>query len=95
MRRVVITRSGIWSCLRTDLETGRESLYKGKSGIVEKKDTMLCWSGAIFQSTNSTVTTNHGAIFPLKGIKLSVSKTALYTCREILGEGTLNQILQR
>ena len=34
MRRVVITGMGIWSCLGTDLETVRESLYEGRSGIV-------------------------------------------------------------
>ncbi len=32
-RRVVITGMGIWSCLGTDLETVRQSLYEGKSGI--------------------------------------------------------------
>ncbi len=32
-RRVVITGIGIWSCLGTDLETVREALYNGTSGI--------------------------------------------------------------
>lgn len=32
-RRVVITGMGIWSCLGTNIETVKESLYKGKSGI--------------------------------------------------------------
>lgn len=32
-RRVVITGMGIWSCLGTDLETVKKSLYLGKSGI--------------------------------------------------------------
>lgn len=32
-RRVVITGMGIWSCLGTDLETVKNSLYLGKSGI--------------------------------------------------------------
>jgi len=32
--RVVITGMGIWSCLGYDLETVKESLYNGKSGIV-------------------------------------------------------------
>lgn len=31
--RVVVTGIGIWSCLGTDVETVRESLYRGKSGI--------------------------------------------------------------
>lgn len=32
-RRVVITGIGIWSCLGTDVETVKDSLYNGKSGI--------------------------------------------------------------
>ena len=32
-RRIVITGMGIWSCLGTDLETVKESLYQGRSGI--------------------------------------------------------------
>ena len=33
-RRVVITGMGIWSCLGTNIEDVRKSLYEGKSGIV-------------------------------------------------------------
>ncbi len=33
MRRVVITGMGIWSCLGTDIESVRNALYNGKSGI--------------------------------------------------------------
>ncbi|MGN1263432.1 MAG: beta-ketoacyl-[acyl-carrier-protein] synthase family protein [Prevotella sp.] len=39
--RVVITGMGIWSCLGTTLEEVRDSLYRGRSGIVfsrERKD---------------------------------------------------------
>ena len=50
-----------------------EAVYNSISKIVEKKDTMLCGSGAIFQSMNSTVTMNLGVIFHLKGINLTVS----------------------
>lgn len=32
-RRVVITGMGIWSCIGTDIETVKESLFNGKSGI--------------------------------------------------------------
>lgn len=32
-RRVVVTGIGIWSCLGTDVEEVRQSLYEGKSGI--------------------------------------------------------------
>lgn len=38
MRRVVITGMGIWSCLGTNLETVKDSLYQGKSGIILDKD---------------------------------------------------------
>ena len=38
MKRVVITGMGIWSCLGTDLETVKDSLYQGKSGIGLDKD---------------------------------------------------------
>lgn len=32
-RRVVVTGMGIWSCLGTDIEAVKQSLYEGKSGI--------------------------------------------------------------
>ena len=32
-RRVVVTGMGIWSCLGTNLEEVRQSLYEGRSGI--------------------------------------------------------------
>ena len=50
-----------------------DPVYKFTAKIMEKKDTMLCGSGAIFQSMNSTVTMNLGVIFHLKGINLTVS----------------------
>ena len=34
MRRVVITGMGIYSCIGKNLSEVKESLYKGKSGIV-------------------------------------------------------------
>lgn len=37
-RRVVITGMGIYSCIGTSLEEVKESLYKGKSGIVIDED---------------------------------------------------------
>lgn len=54
-------------------DSSADAVYKSISRIVEKKDTMLCGSGAIFQSMNSTVTMNLGVIFHLKGINLTVS----------------------
>lgn len=50
-----------------------ESVYNSVSTIVQKKDTMLCGSGAIFQSMNSTVTMNLSVIFKLKGINMTIS----------------------
>jgi len=50
-----------------------DAVYKSVATIHEKKDTMLCGSGAIFQSMNSTVTMNLSVIFKLKGINLTVS----------------------
>ncbi|WP_053991940.1 beta-ketoacyl synthase [Mangrovimonas sp. TPBH4] len=38
MRRVVITGMGIYSCIGENLEQVKESLYKGKSGIVIDED---------------------------------------------------------
>nr|MBP7471444.1 beta-ketoacyl-[acyl-carrier-protein] synthase family protein [Prevotella sp.] len=37
-RRIVITGTGIWSCLGTDIKTVKESLYNGKSGIGLQKE---------------------------------------------------------
>lgn len=37
-RRVVITGMGIWSCLGTNIETVKEALYKGVSGIGVDKE---------------------------------------------------------
>ncbi|MCI7652887.1 MAG: beta-ketoacyl-[acyl-carrier-protein] synthase family protein [Prevotella sp.] len=37
-RRVAITGMGIWSCLGTDLDTVRDALYNGKSGIGLQKE---------------------------------------------------------
>lgn len=40
-RRVVITGMGIWSCLGTDIETVKNSLYEGKSGIGFDEDRLV------------------------------------------------------
>ena len=50
-----------------------DAVYNSVQKIIDKKDTTLCGSGAIFQSMNSTVTMNLGVIFSLKGINLTVS----------------------
>ena len=54
-------------------DSSAEAVYQSVAKIIEKKDTMLCGSGAIFQSMNSTVTMNLGVIFHLKGINLTLS----------------------
>ena len=38
MRRVVITGMGIWSCLGNDIETVRQALFEGRSGIGLKEE---------------------------------------------------------
>ena len=50
-----------------------DAVFKSVSKIIEKNDTMLCGSGAIFQSMNSTVSMNLGVIFHLRGINLTLS----------------------
>lgn len=50
-----------------------DPVYNAVNTIVTKRDTMLCGSGAIFQSMNSTVTMNLSVIFKLKGINLTIS----------------------
>lgn len=54
-------------------DSSAEAVYQSVAKIIEKNDTMLCGSGAIFQSMNSTVTMNLGVIFHLKGINLTLS----------------------
>ncbi len=50
-----------------------EPAVKAVDTVREKKDTVMCGSGAIFQSMNSTVTMNLSCIFHLKGINMTVS----------------------
>lgn len=50
-----------------------EPVYRSCRTMMEERDTMLCGSGAIFQSMNSTVTMNLSVIFHLKGMNLTVS----------------------
>ncbi len=50
-----------------------EPAVKAADTVREKRDTVMCGSGSIFQSMNSTVTMNLSCIFHLKGINLTVS----------------------
>lgn len=56
---------------------GGDSSAKSTVNAIDKirgsHDTMLCGSGAIFQSMNSTVTMNLSCIFKLKGINMTIS----------------------
>ncbi len=50
-----------------------EPAVKAVDTVREKGDTVMCGSGAIFQSMNSTVTMNLSCIFRLRGINMTVS----------------------
>ncbi len=50
-----------------------EPAVKAVDTVRGKRDTVMCGSGAIFQSMNSTVTMNLSCIFHLKGINMTVS----------------------
>ena len=50
-----------------------EPAVKAADTVREKRDTVMCGSGSIFQSMNSTVTMNLSCIFHLKGINMTVS----------------------
>lgn len=50
-----------------------EPAVKAADTVREKRDTLMCGSGSIFQSMNSTVTMNLSCIFRLKGINMTVS----------------------
>ena len=65
-----------------------DAVFKSVSKIIEKNDTMLCGSGAIFQSMNSTVTMNLGVIFHLRGINLTLS-AACASGSHAIGWGSL------
>lgn len=54
-------------------DSSAKAVVASTDKIRAAKDTMLCGSGAIFQSMNSTVTMNLSCIFKLKGINLTVS----------------------
>lgn len=50
-----------------------KSVVESTDKIIDKKDTTLVGSGAIFKDMNSTVTMNLSTIFKLKGINLTIS----------------------
>jgi len=54
-------------------DSSAQSVINTHETILEKKDTTLVGSAAIFQAMNSTVTMNLSTIFHLKGINLTIS----------------------
>lgn len=54
-------------------DSSAKAVIDAHSIVLEKKDTTLMGSGAIFQSMNSTVTMNLSVIFKLKGVNMTIS----------------------
>lgn len=54
-------------------DSSAKAVIESHALVMEKKDTTLLGSGAIFQSMNSTVTMNLSTIFKLKGINMTIS----------------------
>ena len=54
-------------------DSSSKAVIESHEICVEKKDTTLLGSGAIFQSMNSTVTMNLSTIFKLRGINMTIS----------------------
>ncbi len=54
-------------------DSSAKAVIESHETVLEKKDTTLLGSAAIFQSMNSTVTMNLSTIFRLKGINMTIS----------------------
>ena len=54
-------------------DSSAKATIESHETILERKDTTLVGSSAIFQSMNSTVTMNLSTIFHLKGINMTIS----------------------
>jgi 3-oxoacyl-[acyl-carrier-protein] synthase-1 len=54
-------------------DSSAKAVIEAHQIAVEKKDTTLMGSGAIFQSMNSTVTMNLSTIFKLRGVNMTIS----------------------
>jgi 3-oxoacyl-[acyl-carrier-protein] synthase I len=54
-------------------DSSAKAVIEAHNITMEKKDTTLMGSGAIFQSMNSTVTMNLSVIYKLKGINMTIS----------------------
>jgi 3-oxoacyl-[acyl-carrier-protein] synthase-1 len=54
-------------------DSSAKAVIDAHSVVVEKRDTALLGSGAIFQSMNSTITMNLSTIFKLRGVNMTIS----------------------
>jgi 3-oxoacyl-[acyl-carrier-protein] synthase-1 len=54
-------------------DSSAKAIIEANNIVVEKRDTTLLGSGAIFQSMNSTVTMNLSTIFKLRGVNMTIS----------------------
>lgn len=54
-------------------DSSAKAVIESHNIVVEKKDTALMGSGAIFQSMNSTVSMNLSTIFKLRGVNMTIS----------------------
>ncbi|MDR1557402.1 MAG: beta-ketoacyl-[acyl-carrier-protein] synthase family protein [Tannerellaceae bacterium] len=54
-------------------DSSAKAVIEANNTVVEKRDTTLLGSGAIFQSMNSTVSMNLSTIFRLRGVNMTIS----------------------
>ncbi|MCQ2959169.1 MAG: beta-ketoacyl-[acyl-carrier-protein] synthase family protein [Bacteroidales bacterium] len=69
-------------------DSSAKAVIDAHTVALEKKDTTLMGSGAIFQSMNSTVTMNLSTIFKLRGVNMTIS-AACASSSHAIGLGTM------
>lgn len=69
-------------------DSSAQAVIEAHTIAMEKKDTTLMGSGAIFQSMNSSVTMNLSTIFKLRGINMTIS-AACASGSHAIGLGTM------
>ena len=69
-------------------DSSAKAVIEAHTVAIEKKDTTLMGSGAIFQSMNSTVTMNLSTIFKLRGVNMTIS-AACASSSHAIGLGTM------
>ena len=76
-------------------DSSAKAVIEANNIAIEKKDTTLIGSGAIFQSMNSTVTMNLSTIFKLRGVNMTISAACASGSHSIgLGYTFIKQGLQ-